>query len=284
MASRFLRVTSQSCKQLRPLTSNHLKQSRALYSEVCHPGNHPALQHSKFRQRLGKFAVGLFLTSAGFIMAALPAFKAADEYLNPPTDAETLTLFTPENEKSREVEEFIKSHSLATSLRSKPEFSESRPHLKIPVSQRGHNLTAGTLMGDGKIVVPPFVWTEENGKSLVSILYLGSDLCGHQGIVHGGFLATLLDEGLARCCFAALPNKVGMTANLNINYRAPAHAESYFVVRAKTTKVEGRKVWVEGHIETLVANDETPVILAEASALFIEPRQAAGMARVYPVQ
>ena len=110
---------------------------------------------------------------------------------------------------------------------------------------------------------------------MVSISYLGKDLCGHPGIIHGGFLATMLDEGMARCCFAALPNKVGMTANLNINYRAPAPAGAFVVLRAKTTKVEGRKAWVEGHIETLVGEGETPVILADATALFIEPRQAA---------
>lgn len=130
-------------------------------------------------------------------------------------------------------------------------------------------------MGPGKVVVPPFHWSEQGGKSMVSISYLGTDLCGHPGIVHGGMLATILDEGLARCCFAALPNKIGMTANLNINYRAPAPAGAFVVLRAKTTKVEGRKAWVEGHLETLVGEGEKPVILVEASALFIEPRQAA---------
>lgn len=130
-------------------------------------------------------------------------------------------------------------------------------------------------MGPGKVEVPPVAFCEEGGKSLVSISYLGRDLCGHPGIVHGGFLATMLDEGLARCCFAALPNKVGMTANLNINYRAPAKADSFVVLRAETTKVEGRKAWVSGVIETLVGEGETPVVIAEATALFIEPRQAA---------
>lgn len=110
---------------------------------------------------------------------------------------------------------------------------------------------------------------------MVSISHVGEELCGHPGIIHGGFLATMLDEGLARCCFAALPNKIGMTANLNINYKAPAPAGAYVVLRAKTLKVEGRKAWVEGHIETLVGEGEKPVILAEASALFIEPRAAA---------
>jgi len=208
-------------------------------------------------------------------MAAVPAFKAANGILHPPTDEETLSMYTPDDDASLEVEEFIRNHPIAVELRSKPEFIESRPHLKIPESMRSHSLTGGTLIGPGKVVVPPFAWSEKGGKSLVSISYLGVDLCGHPGIVHGGMLATMLDEGLARCCFAALPNKVGMTANLNINYRAPAPAGSFVVLRAKTTKVEGRKAWVEGHIETLAAEGEKPVVLVEATALFIEPRQAA---------
>lgn len=207
-------------------------------------------------------------------MAAAPAFKAADGFMNPPTDEESLLLYTPEDDVAREIDEFIKNHPVAAELRTRPDFSESRPHLKIPESYRSHNLTGGTLMGADKVVVPPYVWSEKGGKSLVSISYLGSSLCGHPGIIHGGMLATMLDEGLARCCFAALPNKIGLTANLNINYRAPAKAGEFVVLRAKTTKVDGRKAWVEGHIETLVAPGEKPVILVEASALFIEPKQA----------
>ncbi|CAL3963595.1 unnamed protein product [Diplocarpon coronariae] len=237
-----------------------------------------------FRRALNVFAIAVLSTFTGFIMTSAPVMSAVDGYLNPPTDEETLTMFHPPDAAAQEVEDFIASHPLAVELRSKPEYTESRPHLKVPEAQRSHSLTAGTLMGSGKVVVPPFVWSEKGGKSLVSISYLGGDLCGHPGLVHGGMLATMLDEGLARCCFAALPNKVGMTANLNINYRSPAQAGKFVVLRAKTTKVEGRKAWVEGHIETLVGEGETPVVIAEASALFIEPKQAASMARVYPVQ
>lgn len=208
-------------------------------------------------------------------MAAIPAAQAANTILNPPSDEKTLTMYIPEDDVSREVENFINNHPVTKKLRSKHDLIESRPHLKIPRSQRGHNLTGGTLMGAGRVVVPPFVWSEKGGKSLVSISYLGTDLCGHPGIVHGGYLATMLDEGLAKCCFAALPNKIGMTANLNINYRSPAPAETFVVLRAMTKKVEGRKAWVEGRIETLVGEEETPVVIADATALFIEPRQAA---------
>lgn len=208
-------------------------------------------------------------------MATAPALPAINGLITPPSDAETLVMFRPPDEMSSEVEDFIRNHPLARSLRDHPDFTESRPHMKIPEALRSHSLTGGTLIGSGKILVPPFVWSEKGGKSLVSISYLGPDLCGHPGVIHGGLLATILDEGLARCCFPALPNKVGMTANLNINYRKPAPAGAFVVLRAKTVKVEGRKAWVEGHIESLGEKGEDPVVLAEASALFIEPKNAA---------
>lgn len=218
------------------------------------------------------------------MMAAAPAIQTAKEFLNAPSDEETLTLYIPEDAKAQEVEDFINNHHLARELRNKPEYRESRPHLKLPKAMRDQSLTGGTLTGPNLVVVPPFAWNEEGGKSMVTISYLGRDLCGHPGIIHGGFLATMLDEGLARCCFEALPNKVGMTANLNINYRSPAPADTFVALRAKTIKVEGRKAWVEGHIETLVGEGETPVVLADATALFIEPRQAARLAKLNPTK
>ncbi|RFU30025.1 hypothetical protein B7463_g6327, partial [Scytalidium lignicola] len=255
---------------------SHLRSA----SEAVNPASR---QPSRFRNALSLLAVAVLFTGAGFTVAAIPAFQAANAFLNRPTDAETLLMFFPEDATSREVEQFLQNHPLTTEMRSNPEFSEARPHLKTPPSHTKHSLTIGSLIGPGKIVVPPISWTEHGGKSLVSISYLGSDVCGHPGIVHGGLLATMLDEGLAWCCFGALPNKVGMTVNLNINYRNPTPAGAFVVLRARTTKVEGRKAWVEGRIETLVGEGETPVVLAEAQALFVEPRQAANMARLYPM-
>ena len=208
-------------------------------------------------------------------MAAAPAIPALNGLITPTTDAESLALFTPPDERTAEVDEFITNHPVAQALRRDPRFKESRPHMKIPETARAHNLTGGTLAGPGKIWVPPLSFGEEGGKSMTILYYLGSDLCGHPGIIHGGLLATILDEGMARCCFAALPNKVGMTASLTMDYRAPLPSDSYVCLRATTTKVEGRKAWVEGRIESLVGEGETPKLFVEAKALFVEPKQAA---------
>lgn len=193
------------------------------------------------------------------------------------SDAESLKRYTPaeDDEEAQRIEKTINAMPMVAELRARPEMIESRPHMKMPASYREKTLTGGALSGAGKVPSPPYAWIEEGGKSLVSVTYVGDDLCGHPGIVHGGFLATMLDEGLARCCFAALPHKIGVTANLNIDYRKPTPANSFLVLRATTTKVEGRKAWVKGHIELLPKEGEKPVVVAEATALFISPKYAA---------
>ncbi|KAI9757335.1 MAG: hypothetical protein M1815_001422 [Lichina confinis] len=242
-------------------------------------GSESSAPQSKIGQFFTFAAFGIFFSTVGFVVAKRLMAKGM---LNGASDAQTLANFKPANDDVARVDDYIKNHPLAQSLRENPDFTESRPHLKFPEVVQRNNLTTGVLLGPGKIVVPPLTWNEKGGKTLVSIFYLGDDVCGHPGVVHGGLLATILDEGLAFCCFPALPNKIGMTANLNINYRKPAPAGEYFVLRAKTVKVEGRKAWVEGHIETLEGHGKEPVICAEASALYIEPKQAAWAAMLTP--
>lgn len=191
------------------------------------------------------------------------------------SDEDSLKRFIPSDDEAHRVEEFINKHPLVTELRSNLDLVESRPHMKMPGTYRSRSLTGGALMGSGKMSVPPYAWIEPGGKSIVCVSYVGEDLCGHPGIVHGGFLATMLDEGLARCCFGALPHNIAVTANLNVDYRKPTPAGSYLVLRAETTKVEGRKAWVKGRIESLTEPGEKPTIFAEATGLFISPKYAA---------
>jgi acyl-coenzyme A thioesterase PaaI-like protein len=61
-----------------------------------------------------------------------------------------------------------------------------------------NSLTSGTLRGPGKLALPPLVRAKrDEGESFVFV-HVGRGLCGHDGIIHGGLLATLLDETLAR--------------------------------------------------------------------------------------
>ncbi|KAJ5301832.1 hypothetical protein PENANT_c002G11442 [Penicillium antarcticum] len=260
----------------------HLRVYSTETAQAVHPPSSTPIKPSRFRRFAGFTTIAVVAFTFGIIYQTQRTVSRLMS-VTIPTNEETLALYIPEDATAEEIENTLRTHPVAESLRANSEFTEARPHLKIPEALRARSLTGGTLRGPNKIVVPPLVFSERDGKSMVSLMYLGSDVCGHPGIVHGGLLATILDEGLANCCFPALPNKVAVTANLNIDYRAPAMANNYVALRAETVKVEGRKAWVEGRIETLPSDGQDPVVLVEAKALFIEPKQAAALSSLYKV-
>ncbi|KAJ3478753.1 hypothetical protein NLI96_g9540 [Meripilus lineatus] len=147
------------------------------------------------------------------------------------------------------------------------EWYETRPYISIPEERRANNLTAGALRGPGKLALPPLVRAKKDESENWLFLHVGRGLCGHDGIVHGGLLATLLDESLARVAILNLPDKIGVTANLTLNYRAPTHADQFIVIKTKLVESKGRKTKVTGTVEDLEGN-----VLVEASALFVQPR------------
>lgn len=154
----------------------------------------------------------------------------------------------------------------------------SRPYAKFPANKAQHSLTAGSLRGPGMIAVPPLVLslTAHGARTLggtkgdaFAFLHLGRSVCGHDGLIHGGLLATVLDETLARTAFYSLPNKIGVTAHLEIDYRKPVRADQFVVVETRLVEAEGRKAWVQGTMKDLQGNT-----LVESKALFVEPRMA----------
>ncbi|CAI7621922.1 unnamed protein product [Penicillium pancosmium] len=219
-----------------------------------------------------------------------------------------------QKENTPNLDNIISQIPLVQTLRaSHKSYKESRPHLAIPPAIRQHHFVGGSLTGQGKLALAPYMWTssqktnsESNGNSktssVVSVFHIGRDLCGHPGFVHGGLLSVLFDEVFARCVSAAFPSGLGMTANLNVDFRKPALPDRLYVLQVETTKVEGRKAWVQGRmtylpvhlpvpsdsVESIVSDSallredaEGSVMVAEAKALFIEPKFADSMVSVY---
>lgn len=152
----------------------------------------------------------------------------------------------------------------------------SRPFANFPAHMIPYSLTAGSLRKPGMLCVPPVVIskTHHGAKELgghrgdgFAFIHLGRNLCGHDGIVHGGLLATVLDETLARTSFFHLPHQIGVTAHLEIDYKKPVKADSVVVVETKLIEHEGRKAWVEATMTDLRGQ-----ILVQSKALFVEPR------------
>ena len=99
------------------------------------------------------------------------------------------------------LENQLQSLPLLKEHRSRPdsdEWYEVRPYQNFPEERRVNNLTAGALRGPGKLGTIPLVRARKDESESIIFGHLGRGLCGHDGIVHGGVLAALLDEGLGR--------------------------------------------------------------------------------------
>jgi uncharacterized protein (TIGR00369 family) len=85
---------------------------------------------------------------------------------------------------------------------------------------------------------------------------------GWAGIVHGGIIATLLDEVLAWIC---KKNGLGaLTARLSIRFRNPANIGEEISAHAEITEIKGRAIKGTARVQSCDGK-----IVAEAEALLL---------------
>ncbi|PYH93050.1 thioesterase family protein [Aspergillus ellipticus CBS 707.79] len=227
---------------------------------------------------------------------AAASTQAIESKTTPPS-YQTPSPLPPSSPKTPEV--LISALPLVQSLRQNPsQYRESRPHLSMTPSLRPSHFVAGTLAGPEKVSVAPYMFTsivnnstptkgEEEARpraQVISVFHIGEQMCGHPGYVHGGLLSVMFDEAFARCVSDSFPSGLGMTANLNVDFRKPAIPDRVYVMKAETVKVEGRKAWVEGVMKSMPSDavaGEKETVVAEARALFVEPKFAESMVPLY---
>ena len=112
----------------------------------------------------------------------------------------------------------------------------------------------------------------ERVDELKAFLTLGNGVDGWPGVVHGGIVATILDEmtGLLitpNIKANAIARADYMTAYLNTTFQGPVRTPGTILATARIIKTEGRKLFVEGRIW-----DEKSTPLAKADALFVALR------------
>ncbi|KAI2632748.1 hypothetical protein GGS21DRAFT_521072 [Xylaria nigripes] len=137
-------------------------------------------------------------------------------------------------------------------------------------------ITSGALSGSSGL---PFQRIFHNASSgeVVNVVYFGSGVGSWPNTVHGGALATVIDETMGRCAILKFPSRTGVTANLELRYRARTLTNNFYVIRVRPmddsaaggegTKGRDRKLWVQGTVET-----ETGQVNVEAKGLFVVPK------------
>ena len=101
--------------------------------------------------------------------------------------------------------------------------------------------------------------------SVVCLAAVPDRFNGHPGYLHGGIIATLLDESMSKSVRAQ--GLTAMTRQLEVDYLRPVPSGEPIRMEGRLVRSDGRKHWAEARI--LNARG-TP--LAEGKGLFIEIR------------
>lgn len=101
--------------------------------------------------------------------------------------------------------------------------------------------------------------------SVVSLPVVPGTFDGHPGYLHGGIIATLLDEAMSKAVRAQ--GSISMTRKMEVDYLLPVPSGAPLRIEGRVVRNEPRKHWAEARIL-----NEKEIVLAEGKGLFIEVR------------
>ncbi|ODV91137.1 hypothetical protein CANCADRAFT_44748 [Tortispora caseinolytica NRRL Y-17796] len=160
-------------------------------------------------------------------------------------------------------------------LRSNPDFQEVQGWDGIPGESLRKSYVYNTLIRPGIISVPSLVFVNRIDKQVCVVTHLGHQSSGIPTLVHGGLLATLLDEALGRTSMLSFGVSPGVTANLTVNYKAPTLVDQCVVIRTNTESMSSRKAVVTAEVYS-----EHGKLLVNAYATFVMPKNIPSILRV----
>ena len=101
--------------------------------------------------------------------------------------------------------------------------------------------------------------------SVVSLPTVPDNFEGPIGYLHGGIIATLLDEAMSKAVRAR--GVTAMTRQMEIDYQRPVPSGEPIRIEGRVVRNEGRKHWTEARILNARA-----ITLASSKGLFVEVR------------
>lgn len=108
----------------------------------------------------------------------------------------------------------------------------------------------------------------DSGEIVLAVVKLGDNLNGHEGVVHGGIIALLLDDTMG-FAYEAMGIVKAVTASLQVDYRTPVLAGSMLLIKVHLSSRQGRKLYFEAQVTSL----DEEVLYAEATSLYIVPKE-----------
>jgi len=108
--------------------------------------------------------------------------------------------------------------------------------------------------------------TDQPGDGVACTTEISNQYEGPPGYLHGGIIATLLDEAMSKANRAQ--GVTAMTRQMHVEYLRPVPSGSTVRIEGRVSRSEGRKHWTEARILSVDG-----VTLAQATGLFIAIRR-----------
>lgn len=183
--------------------------------------------------------------------------------------------------------------SWTASLLSDPNLTIRVPPSRVSKSSKEDSLFAETLHTSSTVQSCITAWptpkpSDTHVPEVTTFATLGTGMDGHPGILHGGIVAALMDEGMGILQYVSYEwsqsgSQIGtgksvtgpgsFTAYLNVRYLRPVRTNSAVVVVSRFTKREGRKEFIEAEVRQAEGGEEGEVVVcAKGEALFVVPR------------
>ena len=101
--------------------------------------------------------------------------------------------------------------------------------------------------------------------SVVSLPTVSETFEGHPGILHGGIIATLLDEAMSKAVRAR--GRPSMTFHMEVEFLRPVPSRTQLRLEGRVVRSDARRHSTEAKIV-----DSGGVVLAQATGIFVEIR------------
>lgn len=154
-------------------------------------------------------------------------------------------------------------------------------YTSFPPEQKQTHIVASSLSSSSALGAYQRVFQNTETGEVLVLIYFGRGVTGWPTVVHGGVLATVLDETCGRAAFSRLGLADGekerpvLTARLKLDYLAMTQEREFYLVGARVKEEEeleagerGKsdyKAHVQGWVESVRTGEETVV----AEALFV---------------
>ena len=140
--------------------------------------------------------------------------------------------------------------------------TESKEKLK-PMIHAAQNRCFGCGQANASGLHLEFLLAEDG--SVVSLPTVADTFEGPPGFLHGGVIATLLDEAMSKAVRAR--GLTAMTRQMEVEYLRPVASATPIRIEGHVMRSEGRKHWTEARIM-----NEKSTVLATGKGLFVEVR------------